>query len=96
MTTVFTSAVYTPNGRSIASLARGTTRTVSEMAVPDGSDPTKRENTKYCEFHMDHGHRTNDRIQLKKEIEYLIRRGYLRRFIASEGQDQAQPPPLPR
>ena len=57
------------------------------------SDPTKRDNTRYCEFHRDHGHRTNYCIQLRKEIEYLIRRGYLCRYIASEGQDQAQPPP---
>ena len=56
-------------------------------------DPTKRDNTRYCEFHRDHGHRTDDCIQLRKEIEYLIRRGYLCRYIASEGQDQAQPPP---
>ena len=56
-------------------------------------DPTKRDNTRYCEFHRDHGHRTKDCIQLRKEREYLIRRGYLRRYIASEGQDQAQPPP---
>ena len=55
--------------------------------------PTKRDNTKYYEFHRDHGHRIDDCIQLRKEIEYLIRRGYLRRYIASEGQDQAQPPP---
>ena len=57
------------------------------------SDPTKRDNTRYCEFHRDHGHRTDDCIQLRKEIEYLIQRGYLRRFVASEGQSQAQPPP---
>ena len=57
------------------------------------SDPTKRDNTRYCEFHRDHGHRTDDCIQLRKEIEYLIRRRYLRRFVASEGQSQAQPPP---
>ena len=57
------------------------------------SDPTKRDNTRYCEFHSDYGHRTDDRIQLRKEIEYLIRRVYLRRFVASEGQSQAQPPP---
>ena len=57
------------------------------------TDPTKRDNTRYCEFHRGHGHRTDDCIQLRKEIEYLIRRGYLRRYIASEGQDQAQPPP---
>ena len=57
------------------------------------SDPTKRDNTRYCEFHRDHGHRTDGCIQLRKEIEYLIRRGYLRCFVASEGQSQAQPPP---
>ena len=51
------------------------------------TDPTKRDNTIYCEFHKDHGHRTDDCIQLRKEIEYLIRRGYLRHYIASEGQD---------
>ena len=57
------------------------------------SDPTKRDNTKYGEFHRDHGHRTDDCIQLRKEMKYLIRRGYLRRFASSEGQNQAQPPP---
>ena len=57
------------------------------------SDPTKRDNTRYCEFHRDHRHRKDDCIQLGKEIEYLLLRGYLRRYIASEGQDQAQPPP---
>ena len=59
-------------------------------------DPTKRDNTRYCEFHRDHRHRTDDCIQLRKEIEYLIRRGNLRRFVASEGQNQAQQPPLPQ
>ena len=67
------------------------------------SDPTKRDNTRYYEFHRDYGHRTDDYIQLKKEIEYLIRREYLRRFIAPEGQAQnqtqnqaqAQQPPSP-
>ena len=57
------------------------------------SNPTKRDNTKYCEFHRDHGHRIDDCIQLRKEIEYLIRRGHLRRYVASEGQEQVQPPP---
>ena len=56
-------------------------------------NPTKRDNTRYCEFHRDHGHQTDDYMQLRKEIEYLIRRGYLHCYIASEGQDQAQPPP---
>ena len=54
------------------------------------SDPAKRDNTRYCDFHRDYEHCTNDCIQLRKEIEYLIRRGYLRRFIESEGQAQNQ------
>ena len=69
------------------------------------SDPTTRDNTRYCKFHRDYGHRINDCIQLKKKREYLIRRGYLRRFIAPKNQPQnqaqnqaqaQQPPPPPR
>ena len=58
-------------------------------------DPAKRDSTKYCEFHREHGHRIDDCIQLGKEIEYLIRCGHISRFVASEGQGQA-PPPSPR
>ena len=54
------------------------------------SDPTTRDNTKFLEFHRDYGHRTDNCIQLKREIEYLIRRGYLRRFISPENQAQNQ------
>ena len=56
------------------------------------SDPATRDNTKYCEFHRGYGHRTDNCIQLKREIEYLIQRGYLRGFISpgSQAQNQAQ------
>ena len=57
------------------------------------SNPAKRDNTKYCEFHKDHGHRTDDYIKLRKKIAYLIQCGHLRRYVASKGQEQAQPPP---
>ena len=59
------------------------------------SDPATRDNTKYCEFHRDYGHRTDNCIQLKREIEYLIQRGYLRRFIypGNQAQNQAQNQP---
>ena len=62
------------------------------------SDPATRDNSKYCEFHRDYGHRTDDCIQLKREIEYLIRRGYLRRFISpkNQAQNQAQNQALPQ
>ena len=54
------------------------------------SDPTIRDNSKYCEFHRDYGHRKDDCIQLKREIEYLIWRGYLRRFISPESKPHNQ------
>ena len=68
------------------------------------SDPATRDNTKYCEFHRDYEHRTDNCIQLRREIEYLIQRGYLRCFIPpgnqapsqTQNQNQAptqQPPP---
>ena len=57
------------------------------------TDPAKIDITKYCEFHRDHGHRTDDCIQLKKEIEFLIRRGQLCRYVAPEDRNQAPPPP---
>ena len=54
------------------------------------SDPATRDNTRYCEFHRDYGHRTDNCIQLRREIEYLIQRGYLRRFISPRNQAQSQ------
>ena len=54
------------------------------------SNPATRDNTKYCEFHKDFGHRTDNCIQLRREIEYLIQRGYLRRFISPGNQAQGQ------
>ena len=54
------------------------------------SDPTTRDNSKYCEFHRDYGHRMDECIQLKREIEYLIQRGYLRRFISPENKAKTQ------
>ena len=53
------------------------------------TNPAKRDMTKYCNFHIDHGHRTDDCIQLKKEIKFLIRRGHLRRYVALEDRNRA-------
>ena len=57
------------------------------------SNPARRDDTKYCEFHKDHGHRIDDCIKLKKEIGYLIRRGHLSQYVASERRERVQPPP---
>ncbi|GFY90877.1 hypothetical protein Acr_07g0010730 [Actinidia rufa] len=46
------------------------------------TDPRKRNRSKYCEFHWDHGHNTEDCFQLKEQIADLIKRGYLRKYVA--------------
>ncbi|XP_057969571.1 uncharacterized protein LOC131158730 [Malania oleifera] len=44
----------------------------------------KRNMSKFCQFHRDHRHDTEECIQLKKEIKALMKRGYLSRFIKKE------------
>ncbi|XP_077215738.1 uncharacterized protein LOC143850365 [Tasmannia lanceolata] len=45
----------------------------------------KRDKSKYCRFHKDHGHGTNECRHLKEEIEPLIQRGYLRKYVEHGG-----------
>ncbi|XP_052176698.1 uncharacterized protein LOC127791001 [Diospyros lotus] len=52
---------------------------------PLRSPPNTQSKRKYCRFHRDHGHVTEDCIQLKEEIQELINRGYLRDFAGQEG-----------
>ena len=59
------------------------------------TDPAKRNMTKYHDFPRYHRHPTNDCIQLQKEIEFLIQRVHLRRYMDPEDRNQA-PPPSPR
>ena len=41
----------------------------------------QRNKNKYCEFHKDRGHNTEDCFQMKDQIADLIKKGYLRRFV---------------
>ncbi|XP_057969536.1 uncharacterized protein LOC131158686 [Malania oleifera] len=50
----------------------------------------KRNMSKFFQFHRDHRHDTKECIQLKNEIEALIKRGYLSRFI-NNGDRQGKP-----
>ncbi|XP_077223965.1 uncharacterized protein LOC143857425 [Tasmannia lanceolata] len=49
------------------------------------SKGNKRDKSKYCRFHRDNGHDTDECWQLKEEIELLINRGYLKRYVKSNG-----------
>lgn len=44
-------------------------------------DPNKRNRNKYCRFHRDHGHDTDECFDLKQQIENLIRQGKLKNFL---------------
>nr|XP_027088722.1 uncharacterized protein LOC113710074 [Coffea arabica] len=45
----------------------------------------KKNSSLYCAYHRDVGHETEDCNDLKKEIENLIRQGYLKQFVRKDG-----------
>ena len=53
-------------------------------------DPNKWPRDRYCRFHRDHGHDTADYFDLKQQIEALIRKGRLQKFVSKE---RTNPPP---
>ena len=50
-------------------------------------DPRKKNKNKYCEFHLDQGHKTENCFQLEEQIVDLIKKGYLRKYVTD------RPPP---
>ena len=60
-------------------------------------DPNKRNRSKYCRFHRDHGHDTDKCFDLKQQVENLIRQGKLKSFLGRDHKDEAEEssrPPL--
>ena len=48
---------------------------------PLHSSPNVRDKKKYCRFHKDHGHLTEECRDLKEQIEELIQKGKLQRYV---------------
>ena len=51
-------------------------------------DPNKRNRNKYCCFHRDYRHDTDECFDLKKQIENLIRQEKLRNFLGRDHKDE--------
>ena len=48
---------------------------------PLHSSPNVHDKNKYCRFHKDHGHYTKDYVDLKEQIEELIQKGKLQKYV---------------
>ncbi|GAV66140.1 hypothetical protein CFOL_v3_09650 [Cephalotus follicularis] len=78
-----------PNYKSFAPLLETRTRilVVEKEKVPIQWPPPlripvdKRDSSKYCRYHRDHGHDMEDYRQLKNQIEDLIRKGHPRKYV---------------
>ncbi|KAL8115462.1 hypothetical protein AgCh_022089 [Apium graveolens] len=53
---------------------------------PLKADPAKLDKGKYCRFHKDVGHDTDECRQLKDEIEFFIRKGRLNKYTGDGGE----------
>ncbi|XP_043721011.1 uncharacterized protein LOC122668525 [Telopea speciosissima] len=53
---------------------------------PMFSRPEDRNNNKFCKFHKDVGHDSEDCRPLKREIEDVIQKGYLRRYVKEDAK----------
>ncbi|XP_073153497.1 uncharacterized protein [Henckelia pumila] len=55
---------------------------------PMKDNPKRLKSDKYCHFHKDKGHSTEDCYSLRTEIEKLIKRGYLKDFVSKSHHQQ--------
>ncbi|GKA77489.1 reverse transcriptase domain-containing protein [Tanacetum coccineum] len=62
-----------------------------QTATPMVTPMEKRSSNKFCDFHNDKGHSTDECMQLKKQIEELVRAGKLSHLIKEIKQGRDQP-----
>ena len=53
-------------------------------------DPSKWNKSKYYSFHHDHGHDKDKCYDLKQQIETLIKRGKLKKFLGQDHKNESQ------
>ncbi|GJT84859.1 reverse transcriptase domain-containing protein [Tanacetum coccineum] len=70
-------SLLTKTPKEIFSLEKGKFKAPPPMVTP----VEKRDPNKYCEFHPDTGHSTDECMQLRKQIDEMIKSGKLSQFI---------------
>ncbi|KAL5573285.1 hypothetical protein UlMin_022882 [Ulmus minor] len=60
---------------------------IPEYTLNSNNPDPKRDITKYCEFHGDHGHSTPDCISLRFEVADLLKRGHLQDLLSDKGKN---------
>ncbi|XP_056686181.1 uncharacterized protein [Spinacia oleracea] len=61
----------------------GTVRWPRKNNRPD----SMKDMSKWCDFHRDNGHTTEECISLKKEVAYLLKRGHLKELLSDKGKE---------
>src|SRR5262249_30021317 len=77
---------YTPLNTPLSTIlmevrSSGVLRNPPPMIAP----PSHRNMNQYCQFHRNYGHSTDQCRSLENEVESLIRRGYLGKFVGRKG-----------
>ena len=57
------------------------------MATTNERSPEHWDSRFRCEFHGDHGHRTEDCVTFKLEVAELLKQGHLQEFLTNKGKD---------
>ena len=55
-------------------------------------DPSSRDQGKFCAYHKQNGHRTDECKSFKSHLENLVKEGHLRDYVKEEGRDSSRPP----
>ncbi|XXG90595.1 hypothetical protein AAC387_Pa12g2323 [Persea americana] len=59
---------------------------------PITTDPSSRDQSKFCTYHKQNGHRTDECRSYKFHLENLVKEGHLRDYIKEEGRGDDRPP----
>ncbi|XP_021718877.1 uncharacterized protein LOC110686574 [Chenopodium quinoa] len=64
------------------------TRAVAQMRFDD-KPKSEKDMSKWCEFHSDHGHKTEDCYALRREVAFQLKRGNLKHLLGKKKSNDA-------